>query len=62
MYRLVVSPFLFAADGTRMEETSERRSVQETCISETEQQMGSRLRPTLAVIPFPAILVGYLSY
>lgn len=46
-------------DGTRVEETSERRSVQETCLSESEQQMGSRLRPTLAVVPFPAILVGY---
>lgn len=49
-------------DGTRTEETSERRSVQEACLSESEQQMGSRLRPTLAVVPFPAILVGYNSY
>lgn len=49
-------------DGTRAEETSERRSVQETCLSESEQQMGSRLRPTVAVVPFPAILVGYNSY
>ncbi|CAK9169918.1 unnamed protein product [Ilex paraguariensis] len=46
-------------DGTRMDETSERRSNQENCISESEQQLGSRLRPSLFVLPFPAILVGY---
>ncbi|CAI9108175.1 OLC1v1007721C1 [Oldenlandia corymbosa var. corymbosa] len=46
-------------DGNRMDETSERRSVQDGSLLESEQQTGSRLRPTLAVVPFPSILVGY---
>lgn len=46
-------------DGTRADETSERRSNQDISISESEQQLGSRLGPTLLVLPFPAILVGY---
>lgn len=46
-------------DGTRADETSERRSNQDTSLSESEQQLGSRLGPTLLVLPFPAILVGY---
>ncbi|XP_017226286.1 mediator of RNA polymerase II transcription subunit 13 [Daucus carota subsp. sativus] len=46
-------------DGSKVDETSERRSNQDTSISESEQQLGSRLGPTLLVLPFPAILVGY---
>lgn len=38
------------------DETCNRRSSQENFTSETES---SRLRPTLFVIPLPAILVGY---
>lgn len=45
--------------GTRTDETSEKRSYQESCASESEYQSGARVRPTLAVVPFPAILVGY---
>lgn len=46
-------------DGSRTEETNERRAVQETCGSEGGQQIGSRHRPALSVLPSPAILVGY---
>lgn len=46
-------------DCSKVDETSERRSNQDTSISESEQQLGSRLGPTLLVLPFPAILVGY---
>ncbi|KAG9136307.1 hypothetical protein Leryth_003907 [Lithospermum erythrorhizon] len=45
--------------GNRMDETSEKRSNQEAYASESEHQSGARVRPTLAVVPFPAILVGY---
>lgn len=48
-------------DCSKVDETSERRSNQDTSISESEQQLGSRLGPTLLVLPFPAILVGYGS-
>ncbi|XP_043688928.1 mediator of RNA polymerase II transcription subunit 13 isoform X1 [Telopea speciosissima] len=47
-------------DGARAEETCQRRSNPEICGSETEMQISfPRLRPTLYVLPFPAILVGY---
>ncbi|GMP28955.1 hypothetical protein CsSME_00004281 [Camellia sinensis var. sinensis] len=46
-------------DGARVDEISQRRSSQESCASESEQQLGFRLRPTLFVLPLPAILVGY---
>lgn len=46
-------------DCSKVDETSERRSNQDTSVSESEQQLGSRLGPTLLVLPFPAILVGY---
>lgn len=45
-----------------MDEASERRLSQDTCLSESEQLPGSRLRPTLAAVPYPAILVGYDFY
>ncbi|ONH98989.1 hypothetical protein PRUPE_6G003600 [Prunus persica] len=48
-----------AMDGAKVDETSQRRSNQENCTSESDLQMSSRLRPTLFVIPLPAILVGY---
>ncbi|KAK6159438.1 hypothetical protein DH2020_006752 [Rehmannia glutinosa] len=40
------------ADGTRVDEAA-------TSLSELDQQQCSRIRPTLAVVPFPSILVGY---
>ncbi|KAJ4977034.1 hypothetical protein NE237_002140 [Protea cynaroides] len=47
-------------DGARVDETCQRRSNQEICGPEIETQTGfPRLRPTLYVLPFPAILVGY---
>ncbi|XP_049356358.1 mediator of RNA polymerase II transcription subunit 13 isoform X2 [Solanum verrucosum] len=46
-------------DGIRADEASERRLSQDTCLSDSEQLPGSRLRPTLAAVPYPAILVGY---
>ncbi|KAL6994249.1 hypothetical protein U1Q18_012356 [Sarracenia purpurea var. burkii] len=46
-------------DGARVDETSHRRSSQETCVSETEQLLDFRLRPSLFVLPLPAILMGY---
>ncbi|XP_022742106.1 mediator of RNA polymerase II transcription subunit 13 isoform X2 [Durio zibethinus] len=46
-------------DGGKVDETSQRRLNQETSGSESEQQQCSRLRPTLFVLPSPAILVGY---
>ncbi|XP_022860473.1 mediator of RNA polymerase II transcription subunit 13 isoform X3 [Olea europaea var. sylvestris] len=46
-------------DGTRGDEVSERRLNQDPCASESDQQPGSRLRPTISVVPFPSILVGY---
>ncbi|KAG5522210.1 hypothetical protein RHGRI_034405 [Rhododendron griersonianum] len=45
--------------GGRVEETSQWRSIQETSASESEQQLGFRRRPTLFVLPAPALLVGY---
>ncbi|XP_039014736.1 LOW QUALITY PROTEIN: mediator of RNA polymerase II transcription subunit 13-like [Hibiscus syriacus] len=48
-----------AIDGCKVDETSQRRLNQETSGSELEQQRCSRLRPTLFVLPSPAILVGY---
>eukprot|EP00268_Persea_americana_P036449 TRINITY_DN35925_c0_g1_i2.p1 TRINITY_DN35925_c0_g1~~TRINITY_DN35925_c0_g1_i2.p1 ORF type:complete len:1243 (-),score=292.63 TRINITY_DN35925_c0_g1_i2:168-3449(-) len=50
----------FLKDGTRLDETCQRRSSQEVCNSESEQQINhSRLKPSLLVFPLPAILVGY---
>lgn len=46
-------------DGARVDDTCRRRPNQEFSSSESEQQLGSRLRPTLFVLPLPAILVGY---
>ncbi|KAM7523061.1 hypothetical protein LguiA_012963 [Lonicera macranthoides] len=56
-----ISPSQSSVGGSSSvkDETSERRSSQEACTSESDQQMASRLRPTLFVLPFPAILVGY---
>lgn len=45
-----------------MDEASERRLSQDTCLSESEQLPGSRLRATLAAVPYPAILVGYAIF
>ncbi|XP_052190235.1 mediator of RNA polymerase II transcription subunit 13 [Diospyros lotus] len=46
-------------DGARLDDASQRRSNQEGSASESEQQLGLRLRPSLFVLPLPAILVGY---
>lgn len=47
-------------DGSKMDETSQRRPNQEICSSGSDQQLlPSRLRPTVIVLPSPAILVGY---
>ncbi|GAV80055.1 LOW QUALITY PROTEIN: Med13_C domain-containing protein, partial [Cephalotus follicularis] len=46
-------------NGIKVEETCQRRSNQEISSSESEQQLGCRLRPTIFVNPSPAILVGY---
>ncbi|XP_023529870.1 mediator of RNA polymerase II transcription subunit 13 [Cucurbita pepo subsp. pepo] len=47
-------------DGSKMDETSQRRSNQEISSSGSDQQLlPSRLRPTIIVLPSPAILVGY---
>ncbi|KAL0558622.1 hypothetical protein IC582_003199 [Cucumis melo] len=47
-------------DGSKMDETSQRRSNQEICSSGSDPQLlPSRLRPTVLVLPSPAILVGY---
>ncbi|KAF3953058.1 hypothetical protein CMV_021455 [Castanea mollissima] len=48
-----------AMDGAKVDETSQRRSNQEICNSDSELQLCTRLRPTLFVLPLPAILVGY---
>ncbi|KAF5735695.1 mediator of RNA polymerase II transcription subunit 13 isoform X1 [Tripterygium wilfordii] len=45
-----------ATDGSKVDETCQRRSSQEI---ELEQQLCCRLRPTLSVLPSPAILVGF---
>lgn len=50
----------YLKDGTRMDESGQRRSNLDICNSESEQQVShSRLRPTLLVLPLPSILVGY---
>ena len=49
-----------AIDGGKVDETSQMRLNQEIAGSESEQQQCSRLRPTLFVLPSPAILVGYV--
>ncbi|XP_021891065.1 mediator of RNA polymerase II transcription subunit 13 isoform X1 [Carica papaya] len=46
-------------DGGKVDEASQRKLNQEICCSESEQQLCLRLRPTLFVLPSPAILVGY---
>ncbi|MED6143933.1 hypothetical protein PIB30_010597 [Stylosanthes scabra] len=46
-------------DGAKVEESSQRRSGQDICSSESEQQQCPRLKPTLIALPFPSILVGY---
>ncbi|KAH1152470.1 hypothetical protein GYH30_048545, partial [Glycine max] len=43
----------------KVDETSQRRSGQDLCSTESEQQTCSRLKPTLIALPFPSILVGY---
>ncbi|KAK6925771.1 MID domain of medPIWI [Dillenia turbinata] len=47
-----------STDGGRTEETCQKRSSQEISSSDLEQLQG-RLRPSLFVLPLPAILVGY---
>ncbi|KAK3037026.1 hypothetical protein RJ639_031600 [Escallonia herrerae] len=54
-----MSTVFSGSDGGRADEVSERRSSQETCISESEPHVGLRIRPSLFVLPFPSILVGY---
>lgn len=49
-------------DGAKVDETSHRRSGQDMCNSESEQQQSSRLKPTVTAIPFPSILVGYVTF
>lgn len=47
-------------DRARIDESSQQRLNQETSNLEAEQQKGfSRFRPTIMVLPLPAILVGY---
>ncbi|URE18793.1 Mediator complex subunit 13 C-terminal [Musa troglodytarum] len=47
-------------DRARIDESSQQRLNQEACNLEAEQQKGfSRFRPTIMVLPLPAILVGY---
>ncbi|KAL9233602.1 hypothetical protein vseg_008575 [Gypsophila vaccaria] len=46
-------------DGGKGDDTSQRRPNQEQCISESEQQLGSRKRATLLLVSYPSILVGY---
>lgn len=48
-----------AIDGARVDDTIQKRLNQEITSSESEQQLSARLRPTLSVLPSPAILVGY---
>lgn len=47
-------------DSAKGDEASQRRSGQDMGNSESEQQLCSRLKPTLIAIPFPSILVGYV--
>ncbi|KAJ0020388.1 hypothetical protein Pint_31438 [Pistacia integerrima] len=54
-----MSPSQSSGGGTKMDETSQRRLNQDIANSESEQQLSARLRPTLYVLPSPAILVGY---
>ncbi|KAL4343391.1 mediator of RNA polymerase II transcription subunit 13 [Arachis ipaensis] len=46
-------------DGAKVEENSQRRSGQDMCSSESEQQPCPRLKPTIIALPFPSLLVGY---
>ncbi|KAK2641530.1 hypothetical protein Ddye_023293 [Dipteronia dyeriana] len=48
-----------AMDGSKLDETCQRRLNQDVGSSESELQLSSRLRPTLYVLPSPALLVGY---
>lgn len=56
-----MSPSQSSGGGTKMDETSQRRLNQDIGNAESEQQSCTRLRPTLYVLPSPAILVGYAS-
>ncbi|KAM6555029.1 hypothetical protein CsatB_015791 [Cannabis sativa] len=46
-------------DGVKMDETCQRRLNQENSGSEADLSIGSRLRPTLYIVPLPSILLGY---
>lgn len=46
-------------DGNKGDDSGQRRSNQDICMSESEQQVGYRRRPILFVTPYPSILVGY---
>lgn len=59
---LTIDAVSSAIDGAKVDETCQRRSNQEISSSELEQNHCTRLRPTLLVLPLPAILVGYDSY
>ncbi|GAB4835105.1 hypothetical protein Ancab_000013 [Ancistrocladus abbreviatus] len=45
-------------DGAKGDD-SQRRLSQEFCVAETEQQLGSQRRPSVFVVPYPSVLVGY---
>lgn len=49
-----------AMDGTKLDETGQRRLNQDIGSSESDHQLCARLKPTLFVLPSPAILVGYV--
>ncbi|KAL9455446.1 hypothetical protein AB3S75_010799 [Citrus x aurantiifolia] len=48
-----------AMDGTKLDETGQMRLNQDIGSSESDHQLCARLKPTLFVLPSPAILVGY---
>ncbi|KAL0905396.1 hypothetical protein M5K25_023813 [Dendrobium thyrsiflorum] len=47
-------------EGVRIDDSTQRRSNQDICGSESDaQKSSSRFKPTLAVLSLPALLVGY---
>ncbi|XP_020677957.1 mediator of RNA polymerase II transcription subunit 13 isoform X1 [Dendrobium catenatum] len=47
-------------DGVRIDDSTQRRSNQDICGSESDaQKFSSRFKPTLAALSLPALLVGY---
>jgi hypothetical protein len=56
LYSFSIAAASSTPDGAKVDETSQRKSNQEI-----EPELLPRIKPTVFVLPLPAILVGYVS-